>query len=180
MATEISQLLRDLEQELPEDGHGGIDVPPRVIRTAKELRERFAFVQDETLRCNVCYAIEALDFYRWLINRFCLYGPVFGYLVKTGLILIDMVIEALVRDLLVQKQIQPHSKLSQNLKKLVSAGVPQELRESSEALHSRRANVHLHLVTDRENAKYTMKDWNRSVTCLWEAEAVFRQLLTGE
>ncbi len=143
LVSKISYDLQRLEAELSEKDNVDISVPQGVIRKVVELIGDYSFVQNSTLRRNVCYAVEALDFYRWIINRFNVYGPVSGYLFKTGIILIDMIIEAIVYDFLDTIGATPSKKHSRNICKLEEHGFPRRLCQRIQNLHERRGNVSL-------------------------------------
>ena len=178
LSRKISEDLKDLEKLLPDKTRADLCVPYGTIRKVCALMPEYDFVKNNTMRRNICYAVEALDFYRWIINRFKLYGPVSGYLYKTGIILVDMITESMVRDFLKQKREKANKSHSKNIKKLSRLGVPQILCDRIDTLHSRRSNIHLHLVTDLEATKYTLKDWNRSILCLQATKEKFRGLLS--
>ncbi len=180
LASEVSSQLQKIEDGLVEGQQVSIKPPFGIIRRVKEdLLPEYDFVADPTVKRNICYAVEALDFYRWIINRFEVYGPVEGYLYKTGFILVNMIVEAMTQDFLKQKQEKPGKKHPKNIEKLKRLGVSEELCAKMCILHSRRANIHLHLVSELESKKYTLEDWNRSIVCLQKARGEFRGILTG-
>jgi hypothetical protein len=166
LATIVSKRLQQLEERAKEGERTAIYVPKGVIRKMDALLPKYILVSDSTVKRNICYAMEALDFYRWLINRFKLYGPVEGYLYKTGIILANMIVEAVTRDFLTRKWLTPSNKHLRNIDKLEQFGIPAGLCKKMHSLNSRRENIHLHLVSDLESAKYTLKDWNESILCL--------------
>lgn len=168
LAEVVSKDLQQIEECLGSgDQRLQIVVPRGVVRQVSEIQPDYNFVADETLKRNITYAVEALDFYKWIINRFRLYGPVAGYLYKTGIILVNMIIEALISDFLEQKGFDPANKHSKNIKKLRDkCGAPKPLCERMRKLNERRANIHLRLVTDLETTKYKLEDWNRAILLL--------------
>jgi hypothetical protein len=164
----VSKELQQIEERLDTDDRRlSIIVPSGVVRPVSKIRPDYEFVSDETLKRNITYAVEALDFYKWVINRFRLYGPVASYLYKTGVILVNMIIEALVYDFLgrkLPKGEQRAEKYRKNINKLEDkCGVPKHLCERMRKLHERRANIHLQVVSDLESDKYTLKDWNMAM-----------------
>lgn len=166
-----------LEELLPPLRRANIKLPAGVVRSVKKIIPDFRFIGDETLRHNICYAVVALDFYEWILGRFYTFGPVKSYLVKTSIILADMVVEAMTRDFVHRKCIKPAKKHSKNICKLERLGVPKPLVKSVRALHSRRSNIHLHLVSDLEAEKYNERDWYLSLKCLYDAKKKFEELL---
>lgn len=167
----ISRRLQQIEDRLTaNDQRLAIAVPWGVVRRASKIRPDYQFVSDETLKNNITYAVEALDFYKWIINRFRLYGPVAGYLYKTGIIFVNMIIEALVHDFLEQNLPdgeQPAKKHSRNIDTLQNrCGAPMKLCERMRKLNERRANIHLRLVSDLETTKYHLEDWNKAIRLL--------------
>lgn len=177
LAALVTDSLRQIEETLSPDERIHIYVPVGVVRKVSNLLPEYFFVSDYTVRRNICYGVEALDFYRWIINRFKLYGPVAGYLYKTGIILIDAIVEAVTRDFLDQKGVTPAKKHSSNIRKLEQCGIPLSLCKRIGALHERRANIHLHLVTDIEATKYYLEDWNRSIKCLHSIKETFPRII---
>jgi len=178
LSERISKNLQKLEDILPEDTRTDLVVPKGIIRRVEDILPEYDFVMNNTIRRNICYAVEALDFYRWIINRFKTYGPVSGYLYKTGIILADMIVEAMTCDFLKQRGIKQNKKHSRNIPKLKTLGVPASLCERIKKLHNRRSNIHLYLVSDLEATKYRLKDWNSSILCLRDIRKKFRELLT--
>jgi hypothetical protein len=179
LSERISKNLQRLEDILPEDTRTDLVVPRGIIRRVEDLLPEYDFIMNNTIQRNICYAVEALDFYRWIINRFKTYAPVSGYLYKTGIILADMIVEAMTRDFLKQRGVKQNKKHSKNIAKLKTLGVPTSLRERIEKLHSRRSNIHLYLISDLEATKYKLKDWNSSILCLHHVREKFRELLSN-
>lgn len=174
----ITSLLGELERHPVIASTDKIGIPDGLVRKMNEIMPKLYFVANETIRRNICYAVESLDFYRWIIKRFHVYGPVRGYLYKTGIILADMIVEALVHDFLIQRGITC-GKHSKNVNKLNRLGFSVKLVEQIKALHSRRSNVHLHLVSDLEATKYDVKDWNNSMTCMRDTRNKMEKLLSS-
>jgi hypothetical protein len=179
MVETISSLLQQVENQLAAEEQIGIKIPWGVIRRVADILPDYNFISDQTIRRNICYAVEALDFYRWLINRFQLYGPVEAYLYKTGIILVNMIVEAMTRDFLLRRNKKPTKKHSKNIEKLEEEGIPEGLCTEMRALNSRRGNVHLHLISELEAEKYELRDWNLSMLCLQNTRKVFREMLRG-
>lgn len=177
MSNKITECLKELEAVLPDETRAKICIPNGIVRTVDELMPEYSFIQDQTVRRNICYAVEALDFYRWIINRFMIYGPVSGYLYKTGIILTDMIVESMTRDFIKQNGVIAAKKYSKNIPKLPPLGVPNALCERMVKLHQRRSNIHLYLVTDLEATKYNLKDWNLSILCLRAVRKKFTEIM---
>jgi hypothetical protein len=172
----ITSLFCELETHLDITSTDKVGIPDGVVRKISKIMPKLYFVANETIRRNICYAVEALDFYRWIIKRFHVYGPVRGYLYKTSIILADMIVEAMVRDFLGHNGITC-GKHSKNISKLSRFGFSTKLVEQIKALHSRRSNIHLHLVSDLEATKYDVKGWNRSMTCMLDTKNKIEKLL---
>jgi len=178
LSERISKDLQRLEDILSENTRTDLAVPRGIIRRVGDILPEYDFLMNNTIKRNICYAVEALDFYRWIINRFKTYGPVNGYLYKTGIILVDMIVEAMTHDFLKQKRVKLNKKHSKNILKLRTLGIPASLCERIEKLHNRRSNIHLYLISDLEATKYTLRDWNSSILCLHDIRKKFRELLT--
>ncbi len=175
IAEVVSELLRNIEEQLTvEDRRIEIRVPPGVVRIATTIRSDYRFVADTGLKRNISYAVEALDFYRWIINRFRLYGPVASYLYKTGIILVNMIIEGLVHDFLRREGIKPANKHSRNIRKLrEQCGAPKALCERIDHLREQRSTIHLYLLRESEADAYSLRDWNKAVTLLRHVREYF-------
>jgi len=178
LSERISKELQRLEDILSENARTDLAVPRGIIRRVEDILPEYDFLMNNTIKRNICYAVEALDFYRWIINRFKTYGPVNGYLYKTGIMLVDMIVEAMTHDFLKQRRVKQNKKHSRNIAKLKTLGVPTSLRDRIEKLHNRRSNIHLYLVSDLEATKYRLKDWNSSILCLRDIRKKFCELLT--
>lgn len=181
LAADATKCLRQIEEQLSDkDRRLEIGVPPGVVRTVNKIKSEYGFVSHTTMQRNICYAIEALDFYRWIINRFKLYGPVASYLHKTGIILVNMIVEALIYDFLRQKKIRPSSKHKKNIGKLQDkCGAPKALCDRIDRLRERRSNIHLYLVSDLEADKYNLRDWNTAVLVLRDVRGYLDKVKKG-
>jgi hypothetical protein len=173
----ITTDLNDLEKCIPSIRRSNIQLPIGIVKKVRDLLPEYQFIQNKTIQRNICYAIESLQFYEWILKRFASYGPIKSYLVKISIILADMVVEAMTREFIHQKNVRPHRKHSKNISKLKGLGISDKLISSIEALHSRRSNIHLHLVTDLENEKYTATDWYKSLKCLYDSKSEYTRLL---
>lgn len=162
----ISSDLRDLQNHPDLSASDKVRIPAGVIQSVSDIIEDYAFVKNTTLRRNICYAEEALDFYRWSLRQFRTYGPISSYLYKSGIIHADMIVEAIVRDFIKQWDRTPHKRHSRNLDKLEALQVPPSLLRRMKAPHTKRSNIYLHLVSSLESSKYKVEDWNRSMNCL--------------
>ena len=173
----ITRALNDLEKFIPSIIRSNIQLPIGIVKKVRDLLPEYRFIQNRTIQRNICYAIESLQFYEWILSRFKIYGPIKSYLVKISIILADMVIEAMTREFIQQKNVRPNKSHSKNISKLNGLGVSDKLINSIKALHSRRSNIHLHLVTNLENEKDTAKDWYNSLKCLYDSKSEYTKLL---
>ena len=173
MDSKISMLLRQLEAMIPKNQNTSIEIPNGVIRTVKEIMKGYTFVSSETIRSNIAYSVETIDFFRWLLSRFKIYGPVKSYIYKITIVLAYMIVEALVMDFLTQQGVKPSKKLNKNIPKLQDLRVSESLCEKIQKLHDRRANIHLNLVSDLEANKYNSEDWKQSKECIDLAKRTF-------
>lgn len=169
----VSRNLEVIESLLRQEGDRKlkIRIPNGVVRKERELSQQYSFVCNRTIKKNICYAVEALDFIRWIVNRCEVYGPVAGYLYKMGIILSYMIVESMLYDFLFSKGKSPSKyKFQKNICKFnIGWGQHSQVKlicESMKKLHDRRANIHLFLVTDLEATKYTLRDWNLAIICL--------------
>ncbi len=178
LQNQISITMGELESLLGDTSKPDIKVPSRIIPMTAILRSRFSFVKSKVLARNISYAVQSIAFYRWLLRRFNLYGPVKSYVVKAGIVLNYMIVEAMIHDFLKQKNLDPSKEMGKNLKKLEnSCGFHPWTCKDIKKLHDRRANIHLYLVTDLENDKYNVNDWNNSIAIRKRVEDTIRKKL---
>lgn len=151
-----------------------IRVPYGVIRRVGDLLPSFHFIKNQTVRRNVCYSLQSLYFFGWIIRSVNVYGPIKSNLYKTGIIFINMIIEAMTREYLQKNSTQPAKKHSSNIKKLENLNIPKGLIKNLITLNERRRSIHLHLVTNLEVDEYTPRDWEIAIQCLEEALKSFQ------
>lgn len=177
IVTQISKLIKELELCTSGNGVPRIEIPQRIVRTVQEIMKEYTFVSNETLKHNIAYSVEAMDFYRWLLLRFQVYGPVKSYIYKITVVLSYMIVEALVMDFLTQKGKKTSKKLKKNIPKLQALEINESLCEKIQRLHDRRSNIHLKLVSDLEANKYNATDWKNSQKCVDLTKKTFAEIL---
>lgn len=153
-------------------------LPQGVVDTVENLLPRFQFVKNNTLRRNICYSVESLQFYEWILKSYEIYGPIKSYLIKTCVIVANSVVEAMTKEFIQQKGVKPNKKHSRNISKLKSLDVSDGLIDSIDKLRLRRSNIHLDLVMDLENDKYKEKDLRSSLECLHNSKSEYTKLLS--
>ena len=177
IVNQISKLLQELNLLASGDRVPGIEIPQGVVRTVKEIMKEYTFVSSKTLRSNIAYSVEAMDFYRWFLSHFKVYGPVKSYIYKITVVLTYMIVEAHVMDFLTQQGENPSKKLKKNIPKLQALKINESLCEKIQRLHDRRANIHLKLVSDLEANKYNATDWKNSQECVALTKKTFAEIL---
>ena len=137
--------------------------PRGFLRTNGEARRSFAFVEDNTLRSNISYAIMAHDVLRWIIQRTDLSGQAKEMVIKEGVCLIASICESLT--------IYPgeyslgrgngYENRVRRLHEL--AVIDMATQDDLIWLWSKRGHEHLFDVPIRELSLYSMDDWIRSI-----------------
>ena len=180
LVTKITNDFQDLENLIGGKKGDQISLPMDIVKSTKDLLPNYHFIQDNTLRRNLTYSRQSVQFYRWILWRFKVYGPIKSYLYKTGIILVNAMVEAMTHDFLEQMDVKPNKSHSKNIKKLKDMFVPKKTLAKLKALHNRRSNIHMYLISDLENDKYSVKDWNEAIRCRKEIEKTYKKILQNK
>ena len=160
----LLQDISDYANAHPQNLHNvRVRFPRGFLRTNYEARQSFAFVEDQTLRSNISYAIMAHDVLRWLIQRTDLSGQAKEMVIKEGVCLIASICESLTiirneRGLGRNGGYERRVRRLNELKIIDDAGLADLLW-----LWKKRSNEHLFLVEIKEFSHYRMDDWLRSL-----------------
>ena len=174
---EISSLLSQLEGALSSGAAGGIRLPPGIIPTVEQILPKYGFIRNRTIQRNIAYASEFLDYLAWLLNRFAIYGPILGYVIKVGVLVTYSIVEAMVWDLLNHRGLNPGKKVRKNLKKLrLELGVDEALCNRIIQVRERRRNIHLARITELEATDYSPDDWASAARLLEDVRVCFERL----
>ncbi len=174
--------LQGIQNELGPDGHGGrVRFPRGYLRTVHTRIGRFAWINDDTLKRNLCYHLIFSDVLRWLLNRTDLAGVAHGMVVKHTIALMGSVVESLT--MTAMKQLgQGRRNYAKRVGYLCDEGFfDATLRDELLWLWEARSGVHVYEVTDLELDTYRVADSNRAIraTCSL-AEALNTQFIVRE
>lgn len=157
-------------------------LPRRVYRQTSHFEGRLQFIQDRRLRKNCAYALQLLDFYVWLANRFHLVLA-FKLHFKLCTWLLASVIEAILQDILSGK-VGKNAHFKQKVEYLLKHQIVNEKLASqlNDLWGFRNKAAHIFLVEDTELEKYGYMDINKAMD-VWHSleaslyEAVYRGLI---
>ena len=177
----ISNLIIELESEFkkekPEPKRESIRFPRSVIKKARSYKDYFPFIVDDTLNANIAYTLQLTDVYKWILNWFDIGLTAKQMLIKHGIALFTIVIEALAFDFVKHySSHKEHSRFSKNLKKLLKAKIiNQEAFNDFDKCRCMRDDIHLHRLDLPEREKYDMKAYNFALHCIIKMKEIFSQ-----
>jgi hypothetical protein len=136
--------------------------PRGFIRRAADLRKRFGFFSDDTLKSNLSYQLILSDVFRWLLNRTDITGTAQEMLIKEGICLFGSQCETILR-VYCGNRTSKKKGVPGRIEFLVSASVLDS--KAAEELHwlwETRSALHVYLVEQREHQIYKISDYNRA------------------
>jgi hypothetical protein len=162
---EAGAALQGIQNELGRDGNGGkVRFPRGYLKRVHERIGRFAWIDDDTLKRNLCYHLIFSDVLRWILNRTDLANVARGMVVKHTIAVMGAVVESLT--VTAMKQLgQGKRNFAKRVAYLCGEGLIDEaLRDELLWLWEARSKVHVYDVTDLELDTYEVKDSNRAIT----------------
>jgi hypothetical protein len=177
-ASQASLLIQQISDYLgknPHDKwHARVRFPRGFIGTAADKRQKLPFIEDETLKRNVSYALMTHDVLRWIAFNTDLGGQAREMIIKEAVCLLGSICESI--------SIFPHehglgrgSGYKRRIARLVEMKViGPGLQRRLDWLWDKRNQEHLYDVPFREFDHYVNSDWYRSV----KAYHMFRDALT--
>jgi hypothetical protein len=164
----VSADLQDIQNYLGQEGHqdAKFRFPRGFIRTAAHFRQRFNFLNDETLRRNVAYTLILSDVYRWLLNRTDISRTAKEMIIKEGICLVGSICESVTKDVLegVVGKKRGYKDRTQYLSD--NEIIDGDLKDELDWVWDTRNNEHLFLVEIREHEHYKLPDYNRAIRAL--------------
>ena len=157
----IQQIQNYLGQGVHADGK--IRFPRRFIRTADHFRAQLAFISNDNTRDNIAYALIQSDVYRWLTNRTDIYGTAKEMVIKSGIVLMGSISEAMAVDGTKGIIGKRHS-FKERCNRMEADGIiSSALKDELKWLWDARKGIHIYEITDREYDKYEMRHYNRAI-----------------
>jgi uncharacterized protein YutE (UPF0331/DUF86 family) len=145
------------------DWHGRIRFPRGFLKTNADIRSRIPFIDDDTLRRNVSYALMTHQTLYWIVFRTDISGQAREMLIKEAVCLLGAVCESI--------SIFPDTpglgrgkSYSKRMDKLLELSViDKATRKRLQWLWDKRNQEHLYDVPFREFDHYSDSDWRKSV-----------------
>jgi hypothetical protein len=164
----VSGDLQAIQNYLVQENHPNAKVrfPRGFIRTAAHFRQRFNFLNDETLRRNVAYTLILSDTYRWLLNRTDISGTAKEMIIKEGICLVGSLCESLTKDVLADVVGKKRGYKDRTQYLLENQIIGAALKIELDWVWDTRNNEHLFLVEIREHEHYSLLDYNRAIRSL--------------
>jgi len=135
--------------------------PRGFIRRAADLRKRFGFLRDDTLKRNLSYQLILSDVFRWLLNRSDITGTAQEMLIKEGICLFASQSETILR-VYCGNRTSKKKGVPGRIQFLVSTSVlDSNAADELNWLWKTRCALHLYLVEQREHQIYKISDYNR-------------------
>ncbi len=168
-AANVSALLQDMQNYLgrKNDPNAKFKFPRGFFTSASEIRDWFSFVNNETIRSNLSYAVMYIDLLTWLVIRTDLVAAPLDMVTKNGICVLGELCETLTHYVLVPKYMGKGNKKNNfrgRTDKLVELGViSKPLKDDIDWIWQVREKVHIFLVGHLEWSHYTKKDFNRAL-----------------
>jgi hypothetical protein len=168
LVNQVDVGLQSIQNALGRDGKGGrIQFPRGYLKTVHERIGYFSWMDDNTLKRNLCYHLIFSDVLRWLLNRTDLNGVAKGMVVKHTIALMGAVVESLT--VAAMRQLgQGKRNYAKRVQYLHDQGfIDESLKDELLWLWDARSGVHVYEVTNLELDTYEVRDSNRAVatTC---------------
>ena len=136
--------------------------PRGFIRRAADLRKRFGFLRNDTLKRNLSYQLILFDVFRWILNRSDITGTAQEMLIKEGICLFGSQCETILRAYCGNRTSKKKG-VSGRIQFLVSTSVlDSNAADELNWLWKTRSALHVYLVEQREHQIYKISDYNRA------------------
>ena len=136
--------------------------PRGFIRRAADLRKRFGFLKNDTLKRNLSYQLILSDVFRWLLNRTEITGTAQEMLIKEGICLFGSQCETILR-VYCGNRTSKKKGVPGRIQFLTAASVlDSKTADELNWLWKTRSALHLYLVDQREHQIYKISDYNRA------------------
>lgn len=143
--------------------YGRVRFPRGFIGTAQEKRQRLSFIEDETLKRNVSYALMTHDVLRWLAFHTDLAGQAREMIIKEAVCLLGTICESIT---IYPKEygLGRGAVQKKRLARLVELEViDKKLQAHLDWLWDKRNQEHIYDLDFREYDHWQNRDWYRSV-----------------
>lgn len=162
---QASTTLQSIQDELGRDGVGGkVRFPVGYLIPVHERMDLFNWIDDNTLRKNLCYQLMFTDVLGWLLRRTTLKGTARSMVIKHVIAVMGGIAEAVT--FVAMRQLG-HGKrnYAKRIERLKEDGIfSQDLADDLQWLWEARSRIHVHEVTDLELDAYDAGDGNRAAS----------------
>ena len=144
--------------------HGRVRFPRGFIGTAQDKRQKLKFIEDDTLKRNVSYALMTHDVLRWLAFYTDLAGQAREMIIKEAVCLLGSVCESMT---IYPKEygLGRGAGQKKRIARLVEMEViDKKLQAHLDWLWDKRNQEHIYDLDFREYDHWENRDWHRSVT----------------
>jgi hypothetical protein len=164
---EAGAALQGIQDELGRDGSGGqVRFPRGYLKGVQTRIGRFAWLDNDILRRNLCYHLIFCDVLRWVLNRTDLAGVARGMVVKHTIAVMGAVAESLTVAAMF-KLGHGKGKYAARCERLRDKDIIDEtLKDELLWLWEARSSVHVYDVTDLELDTYEVRDSNRAIKAM--------------
>lgn len=163
-ASRLIQQISDYTSKNPHHAwHAQVRFPRGFIGTAAEKRRKLPFIEDETLKRNVSYALMTHDVLRWIAFHTDLSGQAREMIIKESVCLLGSICES-ISIFPTEHGLGRGSGYKKRVGRLVELGViDKKVQRRLDWLWDKRNQEHLYDVPFREFDHYVNGDWYRAV-----------------
>jgi hypothetical protein len=164
LVDQADSALQGIQNALGPDGPGGrVRFPRGYLKTVHARIGHFAWIDDDTLKRNLCYHLIFSDVLRWLLNRTDLGGVARGMVIKHVIALMGSVVESLTLSAM-RRLNQGKRNYAKRIEYLAQQGfIDHELRGELLWLWEARSGVHVFEVSDLELDTHELAHSNRAI-----------------
>lgn len=162
----VNEHIQAIQDYLGQNNHadGKVRFPRGFLRTAFHFRSRLGFIDDETLKKNLSYALILSDVLRWLTNRTDLAGTAKEMVIKNGIILMGSVCESMAINGTKGRIGKKHGFCERTNRMATKGMITADLRDRLHWLWDKRTGIHIYELGYQEYGTYDIADYNNAVT----------------
>lgn len=141
---------------------GRIRFPRGVLRTAAFIRSHLRFLEDQTLKINVSYAMMLYDVLKWLLTRTDLAGTARDMVIKNAIVLLGSIAESLAVGGTAGVIGKKHKFKARTERMVQHEIISEELKVELDWLWDTRGGIHIYEMEGSEYDRYTIDDYERA------------------
>lgn len=149
-----------------------VNIPSGIIKKVTDIiteHNLTAVVYDATMRRNIAYTFQFINFVDWLLSETDLGLTVKKQVIKYGIVALNSIMEGVIYDYLKRNQKVPKKGTGKNIDKLViDLNMPTGIANSLIAIHRKREKIHLNLCGGSLDQEYDLKGYNDVKTNLMD------------